>query len=73
MSRLRSFAKAKTRRRLRFPVGASLLAIAVGQSTLMLNVMPLSRAGSLPHGFVNARLIWPGFRSAWPMPAAIAL
>ncbi|RON10678.1 hypothetical protein BK659_03970 [Pseudomonas brassicacearum] len=29
-------------------VGASLLAIAVGQSTLMLNVMPSSRAGSLP-------------------------
>ncbi|TFB39775.1 hypothetical protein E3W21_13885 [Pseudomonas sp. F01002] len=29
-------------------VGASLLAIAVGQSTLMLNVMPPSRASSLP-------------------------
>ncbi|PMV82516.1 hypothetical protein C1X35_26935 [Pseudomonas sp. FW306-1C-G01A] len=36
------------------PVGASLLAIAVVQvqSTSILNVMPLSRAGSLPQGTV---------------------
>ncbi|TNB80057.1 hypothetical protein FHJ31_21810 [Pseudomonas sp. Fig-3] len=32
------------------PVGASLLAIAVCQSTEMLNVMQLSRASSLPQG-----------------------
>ncbi|RYM40422.1 hypothetical protein EVS84_18240 [Pseudomonas koreensis] len=32
------------------PVGASLLAKAIDQSTSMLNVKPLSRAGSLPHG-----------------------
>ncbi|MCY1173489.1 hypothetical protein D9M73_136510 [compost metagenome] len=32
------------------PVAASLLAIAVGQSTLMLNAMPSSRASSLPQG-----------------------
>ncbi len=32
------------------PVGASLLAIAVGQSTSMLNVKPPSRAGSLLQG-----------------------
>ncbi|CAI8906103.1 hypothetical protein EMIT0P171_30328 [Pseudomonas sp. IT-P171] len=31
-------------------VGASLLAMAVDQSTSMLNVMPSSRAGSLPQG-----------------------
>ncbi|VII89104.1 hypothetical protein [Pseudomonas sp. FG-3G] len=29
-------------------MGASLLAIAVGQFALMLNVLPSSRAGSLP-------------------------
>ncbi|MBV7569273.1 hypothetical protein [Pseudomonas sp. PDM27] len=34
-----------------FYVGASLLAIAVDQSTAMLNVMPPSRAGSLPQLF----------------------
>jgi len=33
------------------PVGASLLAKAVGQFDVMLNVPALSRAGSLPHGF----------------------
>ncbi|TVT85908.1 hypothetical protein FPT12_02610 [Pseudomonas sp. H3(2019)] len=31
-------------------MGASLLAIAAGQLTLMLNVPPSSRAGSLPQG-----------------------
>ncbi|AWM89901.1 hypothetical protein DJ564_03290 [Pseudomonas sp. 31-12] len=34
----------------RSPVGASLLAIAVCQSTSMLNEQPQSRAGSLPQG-----------------------
>ncbi|MBA4364245.1 MAG: hypothetical protein C0411_26440 [Pseudomonas sp.] len=34
------------------PAGASLLAIAVVQSTSMLNVMALSRAGSLLQGTV---------------------
>ena len=34
------------------PVGASLLAIAVDQSTMMLNLSPQSRAGSLLQGFV---------------------
>ncbi|RZO10052.1 hypothetical protein EKG40_05215 [Pseudomonas moorei] len=33
------------------PVGASLLAMRECQSTSMLNVRPLSRAGSLPQGF----------------------
>ncbi|TNB89285.1 hypothetical protein FHJ31_02905 [Pseudomonas sp. Fig-3] len=33
-------------------MGASLLTIAVNQSTLMLQVQPLSRAGSLPQGSV---------------------
>ncbi|TNB88023.1 hypothetical protein FHJ31_06130 [Pseudomonas sp. Fig-3] len=32
------------------PVGASLLAIAVGQPTMMLDMPPSSRAGSLPQG-----------------------
>jgi hypothetical protein len=36
-------------------VGVSLLAIAVDQSTSMLNVVALSRAGSLPQGFVLLR------------------
>ncbi|CAG8866640.1 hypothetical protein PS726_05045 [Pseudomonas fluorescens] len=31
------------------PVGASLLAIAEGQSPVLLNVPQSSRAGSLPH------------------------
>ena len=35
------------------PVRASLLAIAVGQSTPMLNVMPPSRASSLPQGICS--------------------
>ena len=34
------------------PVGASLLAIGPCQSTLLLNDTPLSRAGSLPQGFM---------------------
>ncbi|AWY42454.1 hypothetical protein DKY63_22105 [Pseudomonas putida] len=34
------------------PVGASLLAIAISQSTLMLKPIPSSRAGSLPQGMV---------------------
>ncbi|PNB75352.1 hypothetical protein C1X64_05505 [Pseudomonas sp. GW456-E7] len=34
-------------------VGASLLAIAVCQSTLMLNFRPSSRASSLPQGFTG--------------------
>ncbi|PWE44669.1 hypothetical protein C9I50_05040 [Pseudomonas prosekii] len=33
------------------PVGASLLAMAVGQPALMLNEKLLSRASSLPHWF----------------------
>ncbi|TWS08053.1 hypothetical protein FJD35_23070 [Pseudomonas mandelii] len=37
------------------PVGASLLAIAECQPTLMLNVLALSRAGSLPQGTVLNR------------------
>ncbi|PMZ91354.1 hypothetical protein C1X61_05150 [Pseudomonas sp. FW215-T2] len=37
------------------PVGASLLAIAVDQSTVMLNLVPPSRASSLPQGEV---VIW---------------
>ncbi|MVV47678.1 hypothetical protein EJA72_05355 [Pseudomonas sp. PB120] len=32
-------------------MGASLLAMRPFQSTMMLNVSPLSRAGSLPHWF----------------------
>ncbi|KAB0522843.1 hypothetical protein F7R20_23000 [Pseudomonas brassicacearum subsp. brassicacearum] len=39
------------------PVGASLLAIAVCQSTFILTGPPLSRAGSLPQG-VSARHSW---------------
>ncbi|MBA4363703.1 MAG: hypothetical protein C0411_23670 [Pseudomonas sp.] len=31
------------------PVGVSLLAMAVGQATSLLNINPPSRAGSLPH------------------------
>ncbi|TNF84445.1 hypothetical protein FGE05_04320 [Pseudomonas sp. ICMP22404] len=38
-----------------FPVGASLLAIAVGQSAWMSTDTPSSRAGSLPHSW---RLMW---------------
>ncbi|TWC25952.1 hypothetical protein FBY09_1531 [Pseudomonas sp. SJZ101] len=37
----------------RSPVGAGLLAKAVGQLAVMLNVLPSSRAGSLPHGCPN--------------------
>ncbi|RZO09486.1 hypothetical protein EKG40_08545 [Pseudomonas moorei] len=33
------------------PVGASLLTIAGSQATSMSNVLPSSRAGSLPHWF----------------------
>jgi hypothetical protein len=36
-------------------VGASLLAIAVGQSMKVLAVVPSSRAGSLPQVFVSLR------------------
>ncbi|TKJ71636.1 hypothetical protein PspCFBP13508_13330 [Pseudomonas sp. CFBP13508] len=36
------------------PVGASLLAKAVDQSTFMLNVSQHSRAGSLPQGLESA-------------------
>ncbi|QAY89066.1 hypothetical protein CUN63_03565 [Pseudomonas sp. ACM7] len=41
-------------------MGASLLAIALGQSTSMLNVKALSRAGSLPQraGFIAIRNIF---------------
>ncbi|KAA0960436.1 hypothetical protein FQ185_25445 [Pseudomonas sp. ANT_H12B] len=35
-----------------FPVGASLLAIALGQTTSMLAVLASSRASSLPQVFV---------------------
>ncbi|RYM42138.1 hypothetical protein EVS84_13450 [Pseudomonas koreensis] len=38
-------------------VGASLLAKAPGQATAMLNVPPLSRAGSLLQGFSGVRKI----------------
>ncbi|AXP02752.1 hypothetical protein DZG01_07150 [Pseudomonas fluorescens] len=38
-------------------VGASLLAIAVGQPASMLNVPPSSRAGSLPQGICTGRKI----------------
>ncbi|KAB0513077.1 hypothetical protein F7R05_13495 [Pseudomonas koreensis] len=38
-------------KRAALPVGVSLLAIAVCQSTTMLNAIPLSRAGSLLQGF----------------------
>ncbi|OXR34149.1 hypothetical protein PSJE_19345 [Pseudomonas jessenii] len=45
-------------------VGASLLAIAVGQSTLFLAVSPSSRASSLPQGSVLA-LTDPGDANTW--------
>ncbi|MEI4520775.1 hypothetical protein V8J63_10120, partial [Pseudomonas sp. CCNWLW23] len=37
----------------RSPVGASLLAKALGQAMKMLNVPPSSRAGSLPHWILH--------------------
>ncbi|QAX84505.1 hypothetical protein C2E19_11810 [Pseudomonas sp. DTU12.3] len=43
-------------------VGASLLAKASCQSTLMLNVRPLSRAGSLPQG-MGGGVRFPGLPS----------
>ncbi|PMU18908.1 hypothetical protein C1Y10_11905 [Pseudomonas sp. FW305-122] len=51
----------RSTRRMQNPVGASLLAIAVGQSTLMLNALPLSRAGSLPQWIgcgLSAQRFW---------------
>mgnify|MGYP001551222987 CR=1 FL=1 len=38
------------------PVGASLLAMAVGQVALMLGVLPSSRASSLPQGIAPYRV-----------------
>ncbi|TNB86290.1 hypothetical protein FHJ31_09005 [Pseudomonas sp. Fig-3] len=42
--------RTQLQRSARSTVGASLLAIAVGQLAPMLNVPPSSRAGSLPQG-----------------------
>ncbi len=39
------------------PVGASLLAMAVGQLATILNVPPSSRAGSLPQGGVGSEAL----------------
>ncbi|KAB0524926.1 hypothetical protein F7R20_15455 [Pseudomonas brassicacearum subsp. brassicacearum] len=41
-------------------MGASLLAIALGQLALMLNGPPSSRAGSLPQGFGSNRMTGSG-------------
>jgi hypothetical protein len=46
------------------PVGAGLLAKAVDQSTLMLNVKPHSRASPLPQGEQPAEPISSGKRAA---------
>ncbi|AXP06876.1 hypothetical protein DZG01_29455 [Pseudomonas fluorescens] len=57
-------------------VGASLLAMAMSQSTSMLSVIPLSRAGSLPQGFITSLrgllAAHPGCSapSAWPGPVS---
>ncbi|RRW53077.1 hypothetical protein EGJ55_19590 [Pseudomonas moraviensis] len=40
------------------PVGASLLAKALGQAMKMLNVPPSSRASSLPHWILRVAGIW---------------
>src|SRR5215216_2181106 len=47
------------------PVGASLLAIAVGQLALISNVLPSSRASSLPHWFFDAFNICIHSQSLW--------
>ncbi|THF28356.1 hypothetical protein E5170_22020 [Pseudomonas atacamensis] len=50
------------------PVGASLLAKAVGQSTKVLNDKPHSRAGSLPQGiYVVSKNTNPGTRPGFVM------
>ena len=53
-------------------VGASLLAKAVGQSTLVLADLALSRAGSLPHLFWGVVGIEGGPQKLWE-PALLAM
>jgi hypothetical protein len=48
LTRRRGISDRQLKLEMRFPVGVSLLAMAVCQATSMLIVMPSSRAGSLP-------------------------